>query len=231
MATFVLRLWLPDRPGVLGAVASRVGAVGGDVVGIEILERGAGRAVDELVVRLGDAALVDLLLSEVDQVDGVAIEEVREIADAIHDPRLDALETAAVLVGAATPDDALDALVEHAGATLGAHWSAIIRLDDARVIASRGSPPPAAWLAAFVAGSQSAARAGEHAGQAEDVVWAPLPAARAALVLGREDLPFRVRERRQALALARIVDTRFAELSRLRGRGAHPTGESSGQAP
>lgn len=222
MATFVLRLWLPDRPGVLGAVASRVGAVGGDVVGIEILERGAGRAVDELVVHLADPGLIDLLLSEVDQVDGVAVEEVREVAGTVHDPRLDALETAAVLVGAATPTDALDALAEHARTTLGAHWSAIVRLDDAEVAAHRGTPPPSGWLVAFVTGSQSAARAAEGAGQADDVVWAPLPSARAALVLGREDLPFRVRERRQAAALARIVDTRFAELARLRGRAAHP---------
>ena len=222
MATFVLRLWLPDRPGALGAVASRVGAVGGDVVGIEILERGAGRAVDELVVALADASLVDLLLTEVEQVDGVAIEEVREVAGTVHDPRLDALETAAVLVGAATPVDSLDALAEHARTTLGAHWSAVVRLDEGDLVASRGAPPPVTWLVAFVVGSQGAARVAEGAGQADDVVWAPLPAARAALLLGREDLPFRVRERRQAAALARIVDTRFGELSRLRGRTAHP---------
>ncbi|MEY4175069.1 MAG: hypothetical protein RI900_2234, partial [Actinomycetota bacterium] len=44
MQTFVVRVWLPDRPGALGQVASRVGAVRGDVVGIEILERGGGSA-------------------------------------------------------------------------------------------------------------------------------------------------------------------------------------------
>lgn len=197
------------------------------MVGIEILERGAGRAVDELVVRLDDADHLDLLLNEVGQVDGVAVEEVRQLSGSVHDPRLDALETAAVLVGAATPDDALDALSEHARSTLGAHWSAVIRLDAAVVVASRGAPPPAGWLVAFVAGSQSAARATEGAGEADDVVWAPLPAARAALVLGREHLPFRVRERRQAAALARIVDTRFAELGRLRSRANHPAGSSS----
>ena len=52
MATYVVRVWVPDRPGALGAVASRVGAVRGDLVGVEILERGAGRAIDELVVEL-----------------------------------------------------------------------------------------------------------------------------------------------------------------------------------
>ena len=54
----MLRVWLPDRPGALGAVASRIGAVKGDVVGIEILETGSGQAVDELVVRLPDATLL-----------------------------------------------------------------------------------------------------------------------------------------------------------------------------
>src|ERR671911_331740 len=99
--SFVIRMWLPDRPGALGQVASRIGAVRGDVVGIEILEREGGQAVDELVVELPDDALVDLLVAEVRQVDGVAVEEVRPVADARHDPRLDALEAAAQLVGAA----------------------------------------------------------------------------------------------------------------------------------
>src|SRR5262245_41381484 len=98
--TFVIRMWLPDRPGALGQVASRIGAVRGDVVGIDILERDGGQAVDELVVELPDGALVDLLVAEVRQVDGVAVEEVRPVADALHDPRLDALEAAAQLVGA-----------------------------------------------------------------------------------------------------------------------------------
>ena len=53
METYVVRMWLPDRPGALGQVASRIGAVRGEIVGIDILERGAGRAIDELVVEQG----------------------------------------------------------------------------------------------------------------------------------------------------------------------------------
>ena len=53
-----MRVWMPDRPGARGAVASRIGAAGGDVVGIEIIEQGAGRAIDELVVHLPDAGTV-----------------------------------------------------------------------------------------------------------------------------------------------------------------------------
>ncbi len=60
--THVIRAWLPDRPGALGAVASRIGAVRGDVIGIDILERSGGRALDELMVRLPSADLVPLLI-------------------------------------------------------------------------------------------------------------------------------------------------------------------------
>ncbi|WP_457831517.1 hypothetical protein, partial [Staphylococcus aureus] len=85
MATFLLRVWVPDRPGALGAVASRIGAVRGDLIGIDILERGAGRAIDELVVDLPDAALVPLLVSEVSEVDGVDVEDVRPATSSVVD--------------------------------------------------------------------------------------------------------------------------------------------------
>ena len=35
METYVVRMWLPDRPGALGQVASRIGAVRGEIVGID----------------------------------------------------------------------------------------------------------------------------------------------------------------------------------------------------
>ena len=92
------------------------------------------------------------------------------------------------------------------------------------MLASTGPYPAPAWLAAFVAGSRSAAAvAGSDSGP-EDVVWAPLPAAGLALVVGRKGTAFRARERRQAAALARIVDTRFRELAATASRAAHPAG-------
>src|SRR3954463_16389149 len=109
MTTYVVRVWVPDRPGALGAVPSRIGAVRGDLVGIDILERGAGRAIDELLVELPDD-LVPLLIAEVSQVDGVDVEDVRPAPDWPADPRLDALETASVLVGQQSVASLLDAL-------------------------------------------------------------------------------------------------------------------------
>jgi len=220
-ATYVVRIWLPDRPGVLGAVASRIGAVRGDVVGIDILERGGGRAVDELVVELPDPDLVDLLIHEIRQVDDVDVEDIRPVADALHDPRVDALETAALLVAAADPAAALQGLCDHARWTVGAEWAAVVDLDESLVHASVGPTPHAGWLVAFVAGSRTSVASLDSG--PDDVLWAPLPGADLALVMGREGSPFRARERRQAAALARIVDTRYGELTERRARRDHPS--------
>src|SRR5438270_2795679 len=129
MHTYVARVWLPDRPGALGAVASRIGAVRGDVVGIDILERGAGRAIDELVVQLPDAELLPLLLSEIDAVDGVDVEDVRPAAESLQDPHLAALETAAMLVGATSRDELLRLLVQHVDLDFSSEWTAVIDLE------------------------------------------------------------------------------------------------------
>ena len=208
-----MRVWLPDRPGALGAVASRIGAVRGDVVGIDILERGAGRAIDELVVQLPDASLVSLLVSEIDQVDGVDVEDVRAAPERMYDARLDALETAALLVAATSPAGLLSVMVSHAGTDFGSEWVAAVDLDHRVLLASQGSPPPPAWLAAFVAGSRTSAAVAAGECGPDDVAWAALADASIALVLGRRGRPFRARERRQLGALARIVDARLTELA------------------
>ncbi|HEX3334658.1 MAG TPA: hypothetical protein VHS57_09965 [Acidimicrobiales bacterium] len=77
MAGYVVRIALPDRPGALGLVASRIGAVGGDIVAINILDRDGGRAIDEFVVEIGSRDLIDLLRSEIHEVDGVSVLEIR----------------------------------------------------------------------------------------------------------------------------------------------------------
>ena len=236
METFVVRLWLPDRPGALGAVASRIGAVRGDVVGIDILERGAGRVIDELVVELPDADLVSMLVSEIGQVDGVDVEDVRPSTDHFLDARLDALETAEVLVRATSVDEVCESLVAHAARDFEAHWCVLSGLDADASSVSIGAPPAPAWLRAFVAGSRysvdtvpvdgsgkqgpSGPLSGEQGPSGplsgeegpDDVAWAPLPAADRALVLGRKGRPLRTRERRQLAALARIADHRWRQI-------------------
>src|SRR5438128_728843 len=103
----VVRVVLPDRPGALGLVASRIGALGGDIVGIDVLERGERLAIDEFSLVLPRHDLVALLVREVEEVDGALVEECRTV-DAFSDPRLDALDTVEQLL-AATDECALRA--------------------------------------------------------------------------------------------------------------------------
>jgi hypothetical protein len=223
MQTYVLRIWMPDRPGALGAVASRIGAVRGDVVGIDILERGAGRAIDELVVCLPDEVPIALLVQEVGEVDGVDVEDLRPVADALHDPRVEALENVARLVAASSPVEVLDSVCGDGARAVGATWAAVVDVDRAEVLAAHGAGPAGPWLAAFVDGSRAAALVTGAHGGAEDVLWAPMPGSDLALVMGRPGMPFRARERRQAAALARIADTRLREVAARFARDIHPS--------
>ncbi|MGH9116614.1 MAG: hypothetical protein ACRD0A_01660 [Acidimicrobiales bacterium] len=224
MATYVLRVWLPDRPGALGAVASRVGAVGGDVVGIDILERGGGRAIDELVIDLPEPGLVSLLLEEVRCVDGVDIEEIRPVAAGLRDPDLSALATAEQLVSEESARGLVEALVQLVGRQFDAGWGVVLDLGTGETVAVSGRPPPVPWLVAFVEGSQASLHAFGAQPGASDVAWAPLPDTDAAVVLGREGRPFHERERRQLELLTRIADHRLGETTiSLRSRLLHPS--------
>jgi hypothetical protein len=78
--SYLLRLVVPDRPGVLGAVASALGAAGVDIVSVDVLERGNGLAVDDVVVDLPRDRLPDSLITAVRAVPGVEVEALRPFA-------------------------------------------------------------------------------------------------------------------------------------------------------
>jgi hypothetical protein len=210
--TFIVRVWLPDRPGALGQVASRIGAVRGDVVGIDILERGAGRAIDELTIELADESLLPLLVSEIGEVDGVDVEDVRPAGE-LPDARLDALDAAAELVEARTSSALMSELVAWAHRSFEADWAAAVQVDDAVLLAVHGAPPTTAWVAAFVAGTRSSSALAKGDCGPDDCAWAILGGTPVAVVLGRKGRPFRSRERRQLGALARIAGVRATEVS------------------
>ncbi len=75
----IVTLQLPDRPGALGAVASRIGAVGADITDVSVCSRRAGIAEDVFHLDLPDVEGIDtvgLLLGEIAQVDGVVAPSV-----------------------------------------------------------------------------------------------------------------------------------------------------------
>ncbi len=208
----MVRVWLPDRPGALGLVASRIGAVRGEIIGIEILEHGAGRAIDELVVELPDPTLVTLLVDEVNAVDGVDVEDVRPAPATLRDPRVDALETVATLVELSSDHEMLVALVAHVLVDFEGDWAAVIGGDASDVAVTLGPVPSAAWMQAFLDGSRSSATTTGVVSGPDDVAWAPLAGVALDLVLGRHGRPLRARERRQLMALGRIVGARLRQL-------------------
>lgn len=205
MDTFVVRLWLPDRPGALGQVASRIGAVHADVVGIEILERGGGSAIDDLTISLPDARLVDLLISEIRQVEGVGVEHVRPVAADRPDGSMAVLATASAIVTASAErrlDQACTALRD----LLDADWAIALCVRDSAAVAQSGPTPELEWLAAFLAGSEHLGDDHESDHTPGDLAWARLPRHGVAMAAGRAGRVFHSRERDEFRMLCGIAD-------------------------
>src|SRR4051794_5680422 len=204
-ATSVLvRVWLPDRPGALGLVASRIGAVDGDIVGIDVLERGRSVAVDEFAVQLRNGSALDIMVREIEEVDGASVEEVR-IVDHFPDPRLDALESAASLCAAGSIDELHTILVGHTRSEFLGNWSALVI--DASVLSSSGEVAiEAGMLEALAAGTAASPMVADGSTGPDDLAVAALPKHGATMFVGRDGRPFRLRERLQLVALAGIAD-------------------------
>ena len=217
MATFLVRIELPDRPGALGAVASRIGAVRGDVVSIEIIRRHDGRALDEFVVDLADAHHVPLLLTEIAEVDGVSVETVHPVSAGVTDQRLDAYDTAAAILEERVPHGVLSVLAARTCHELDAAWVAIIDTETHMVLAAAGRPPAAPWLAAHI---RESTRVPSEGG---DITWVHLAAWDLTLVVGRPTWPFGARDRSRLHSLARLADARWVDLSEREARIAHPS--------
>ena len=97
----LLRLVVPDRPGILGAVATALGEAGIDIVSVDVLERGGDVAVDDIVVDLPADRLPDSLITAAQTVPGVHVESLRPFHGPLDTHR--ELELLEALARAATP--------------------------------------------------------------------------------------------------------------------------------
>lgn len=134
----LIRVRLPDRPGALGLVASRIGALKGDIVGIEVLDRSGEVALDELAVVFPDAAVIPAVTREIAEVDGAETESVT-IVDAFPEPRLDGVRCAIALTRGTNAADLLGALVDEATLAVRADWCAVIHAE--KLVASTATAP------------------------------------------------------------------------------------------
>ena len=207
---------MPDRPGALGAVASRIGAVRGDVVEIQILNRVNGLAMDEIAVDI-DKGLLPLLLSEVAEVDGVTVEHVRILPNEMRDRRLDAYQTAEGLLGVGSPEELFVTLAGRVAVELEATWTAVFDSGTQLVLASNGRPPTIDWLTSAyrrsATGASTAARSGaDPEERPRDAIWASLDRFDAVIGAGRGEWPFTEYEGEKLFTIARLADARWSEI-------------------
>jgi len=229
----ILRVWVADSPGSLGQLASRIGELGCDLVGIDILEREGARAVDELTVELADGVSPDSLVDAVSALHGVEVEDLRHLVSRVPNNGRDPMEAAVLLAESRQPIDLLQVLVRGACTAFACDWSAALDVSgrSATVLAVAGETPSAGWLGAFIAGVKACLPSWSAHGVAlvgpRDVAWSALDSSDLVLVVGRDGPPFRGRERRQLQQLCRIADARWSDLVR-NARESEPAREQSG---
>jgi hypothetical protein len=141
-----MRLVLPDRPGALGAVATALGAVGADILSVDVIERAPGRATDDFVVELPPDKLADSLVSAAATVTGVQVESIRPYAGQIDPHReLELLEALAQ-----DPESSLPVLADGVARVFRAGWALVLGspvVGQSRVLASGGAAPEVRSLA------------------------------------------------------------------------------------
>lgn len=201
MITIVVRVWMPDRPGALGQVASRIGAVRGDVLAIEVLEQGGGRAVDELTVALPNHDLMPLLSAEIDAVDGVSVENIRVVDVDRTDASLSALALGAA-IAESPPLERLGVMITGIQRFAETDWVMVLR--DGEPLTQLGSPPDVGWLVAFLAGSEHLD--GLDDTSPSDLLWGHMVTSALTVAAGRTANPIHERERVRFSLLVRLAD-------------------------
>ncbi|MEU3626564.1 amino acid-binding protein [Amycolatopsis coloradensis] len=120
--SFLIRVQLPDTPGTLGAVATALGTVGADILSVDVVERGGGVAVDDLVVEIPSGRLPDALITAAESVDGVEVDAVRPYAGVLDTHR----ELELVEEIAAKPASGLEILAEGVPRIIRAGWAVVV---------------------------------------------------------------------------------------------------------
>lgn len=214
--SYLLRVELEDRPGSLGSLAVALGSAGADILSLDVVERGPGYAVDDLVVDLPAGAMPDALITAAEALSGVRVEAIRPHTGLLEAHR--ELELIDHVAAARDRTARFQVLVDEAPRILRVGWCTVVEFTDAgarRIAGSPGAPetqvPSVPWLPLSHAAALDAT---------EDWVpqlWrdmdtslaaAPLGHSHTAMVLGRPGGPlFRPSEVARLGYLAGIVAT------------------------
>ncbi len=123
---FLMRIALPDRPGSLGAVASAMGGVGGDINAVEIIEKGDGVVVDDFIVDLPPGQMPETIVTACHALEGVRVEWISRYPEGGGlQSDLEALERMT-----ADPVHAAETLTSLCPVVFRSHWAVLVDLAD-----------------------------------------------------------------------------------------------------
>ena len=155
--SYLLRVVIPDRPGMLGALAVSLGASGADIVSIDVVQRSGGEAVDDIVVELPPGRLPDGLITAARSVDGVSVESLRPFSGTLDTHR----ELALVEALAGSGRGVALLLADELPRVFRASWALVI-----------GCPPPYGGTSGVIASSAAAPEIVED--DVEKFPWCPM---------------------------------------------------------
>jgi hypothetical protein len=186
---------------MLGTIATSLGQLGVDVVGIEILERTSALAVDELALEFdADVIQLDKIVAGLTAIDGVGVEDAR-VRQSVADEQRSLLSAAVLL----TRFDGLSYIayaLNTIAAAVDASWVALVR--NGSVVDRVGECPTDAWIVSYALGRALTHNDDDDDQVSEDVLAIGVQTDGDVLLVGRPGRPLRFRERRELRSIAEI---------------------------
>ncbi len=136
--SYLLRVQLADRPGSLGSLAVALGSVGADILSLDVVERGSGYAIDDLVVELPPRAMPDTLITAAEALNGVRVDSLRPHTGLLEAHR--ELELVDHVAAAGDTTAKLKVLVDEAPQVLRVSWCVVLCGSDGGIEPVAGSP-------------------------------------------------------------------------------------------
>lgn len=120
--SYLLRVILPDRPGSLGMLALALGEVGADILSLDVVERGVGYAVDDIVVQMPNGGLPDTLITAAEALDETFVDAIRPFTGSLDTHQ----ELALIDAVAAAHENRMQVLADGLPRALQVHWAAVV---------------------------------------------------------------------------------------------------------
>ncbi|MEU4836529.1 amino acid-binding protein [Streptosporangium sp. NPDC023615] len=201
-----LRVSFPDRPGALGQAARVLGTLGADIHQVTVLEREAGRVVDDFTVSWPGTVDADTVRDRLSGVPGMRVEGVWPTKETPGTaPDYDLMKHVA-----ADPRRAFATLVDAVPDLVSAEWAVILSAGSGELVHRSWQAPPAPDETGGIAGVKAAdlatLRPAVLGPGRYRLMSVPVPGTDLHLVMARSDgPPFHRAELERAVRILEIV--------------------------